>query len=245
MEYRLSVVFCAVDETDSLERTFYKVKGAIDFDEVLFVLAQKSPSKTHAVVRKICANENCRCIIQTRPGLGIAVQEAIQAVTGTHILIWPADDEMDVGALAQMLAISKEAPEKIVTVSRWMQGGGFVGYSRVRKVVNFLSQKLFSALYGAKLTDYTNTAQIAPVAVYRAVRWEGAGFDLAPEMTFKPLRMGVSFQEVPCINYRRTEGQSHSSFVELVKYYFVVTKIRFMPIEKIYKQSCGVEDDER
>lgn len=237
--YRLSVVICAVDETFSLRNAYGKLRSAVDCGEFLFVLAQHCAGETREIVQEICQSENCRFFVQSGQGLGNAIREAIQAVAGTHMLVWPADDGMDTSSVPQMLRLSREDPEKIITISRWIEGGGFCGYGRVRKAVNFLSQKLFARLYHSDLTDFTNPTQIAPVSVYRAIRWQGNGFDLIPEMIFKPLRLGYGFEEVPCTDCKRVDGVKHNSFWDLAKYYVVILKIRFM-----HRSSMRIEGEE-
>lgn len=227
-EYRLSVVFCAVNESNSLTNAFRKISSYDKAFEYLFVLSKDATDDCLKTVKNLCKSCSCRYIIQGKNGLGTAIQEGISAVNGTHIIIWPADDGMDTDSFPQMADLSEANPKSIVTVSRWLEKDGFVGYGRIRKLINGISQKLFAFLYCSDLTDYTNPTQIAPVNLYRNIKWQGASFDLIPEMTFKPLKLGCDFIEVPCKNLKRNEGASNSSFFQLIKYYLVIFKILFM-----------------
>ena len=85
----------------------------------------------------------------------------------------------------------------------------------------------------ADLTEFTNPTQIAPVALYRRVRWERGGFEMLTEMVFKPLRLGVRFFEVPTKNVKREEGRSHRTFGAALLYYYMILKIRFTDIRKL------------
>ena len=228
-EYSLSVVFCAVDETYSLIDTHKKISSFGLADEYIFILSKKASEACIKTVKSICeSNGSCSFRFQSGTGLGNAIRDGITAVSGTHIIVWPADDGMDTDAFPEMVRLSKENPEKIISVSRWLEKGCFEGYGKIRKIINFISQKLFSVLYGEKLTDFTNPTQIAPVNVYRKIRWQGERFDFVPEMTFKPLRLGCRFIEVPCGYQKRKEGNSNTDIKELIKYYFVILKIRCM-----------------
>lgn len=236
-EYRLSVVFCAVDETYSLIETHKKISSFNLAGEYLFVLSKKASEGCVEAVRNICGkNSNCNYRIQSGTGLGNAIRDAIGAVGGSHMIVWPADDGMDTSAFPEMVRLSAESPQKIISVSRWLENGCFEGYGKIRKVINFISQKMFAFLYKSKLTDFTNPTQIAPVSVYRKIKWQGEKFDFVPEMTFKPLRLGCEFTEVPCKYRKRQEGSSNTHFFELVKYYYVIFKIRFTNESDITKE---------
>ncbi|MGN1480206.1 MAG: glycosyltransferase [Acutalibacteraceae bacterium] len=241
-DYRLSLVFCAVDESDLLEDSFNKTFYNDSVCECLFVLSQNCSSACLETVKRFCSNEKCRYIFQTGFGLGNAIRSAFDEVCGTHIIFWPADDGMDDAALPKMIELSKENSDKIVTVSRWKRKGDFSNYGKIRKIINFISQRFFSLLFNSELTDFTNPTQIAPIDVYRQIRWEHEGFEFIPEMIFKPLKIGVQFIEVPCKNIERRTDKSHSGFLSLVKYYFVILKIRFMPQKSIYVRSKQTSD---
>ncbi len=232
-EYRLSVVFCAVNETCSLNEVYNKISSYGSASEYLFVLSRNASASCFETVKEICKNESCSCIVQKQDGLGCAIREGMESVNGTHMIFWPADDGMETASFPEMVALSKLNPDAIVTVSRWLKKDGMSDYGKIRKMVNFISQKMFAFLYRSDLTDFTNPTQIAPVALYRKIRWQGKGFDLIPEMIFKPLKIGCRFIEVPCKNLKRQEGSSNSRFLELVKYYYVILKIFFMKSKDI------------
>lgn len=225
-EYKLSLAFCAVDETDLLNAAFSKTFFNEEIVECVFVLSQDCSSDCLLTVKKLCENPNCRYVFQDRKGIGNAIKTVFAEARGTHLIIWPADDGMDASVLKEMICISKQNPEKFVKISRWLNKSSFVNYSRVRKLVNRISQKLFALLYNSKLTDFTNPTQIAPVDVYRKIKWGGDDFSFVPEMVLKPLRLGCEFIEIPCTDTEKRKGKSHGNLFELIKYYFVVLKIR-------------------
>ena len=224
-KYSLSVVFCAVNETFSLIDTYNKIRSFSCASEYVFVLSKNASDGCVSTVKQLCENEGCRYFTQSGYGLGNAIRDAIKEVSGTHMIVWPADDGMDTSAFPLMAKLSLENPQKIISVSRWLIKDGFDGYGRIRKIINYASQKLFSILYSSQLTDFTNPTQIAPVSVYRRIKWEGNRFDFVPEMTFKPLKAGCEFIEVPCRNLTRAEGRTNSKLTELIKYYYVIFRI--------------------
>ena len=217
--YRLSVVLCAVDETFSLRDTFNGIDRFHLADEYLFVLSQTCTDVCLQTVRQLCEREDCRFITQSGRGFGNAIRDAIFEVKGSHMLLWSADGATDPGVYPELVRQSKAHPDTIVTVSRWLSDDGFPGYNPIRKIVNRVSQKMFALLYHSDMTDFTNPTQITPVEVYRGIRWERDGFDFLPELTFKPLKLGVPFIEVPGRCLPRREGKTHSRFRDLVLFY--------------------------
>ena len=231
--YRLSVVICAVDETFSLERTFHKLDAFGAACEYLFVLAGNCSAGCRATVEKLCARPDCRWIFQPGKGFGDAIRAAVREVTGTHMVVWSADEATDTASFPEMLRLSRENPEAVVKISRFLHPEGFEDYGRVKRILNRVSQRCFGLLYGSDLTEFTNPTQIAPVALYRRIRWERSGFEMLTEMVFKPLRLGVRFFEVPTKNVKREEGRSHRTFGAALLYYCMILKIRLTDPRKL------------
>ncbi|MBQ7639227.1 MAG: glycosyltransferase [Clostridia bacterium] len=236
-DYSLSIVICAIDETFSLERTFEKLNSFHAADEYLFVLSKDCTSGCLETTKKICEREDCRYIFQPDKGFGDAIRASFDEVKGTHMVVWSADEATDISSFPEMLRLSKENPEKIIKISRWMRKDGFEGYGRVKKIVNFISQRAFALLYRSSLTEFTNPTQIAPVKVYRMINWERKGFEFLPEMVFKPLKLGVKFIEVPTKNVAREEGHSHVRFKGWLMYYYMIFKIFFTKKQDLVKEA--------
>lgn len=236
-EYKLSVAFCATNESESLKATYLKLNQYDCADEYVFVLAANASESCIKTVESICENPDCRYIFQKNPGLGNAIRNAIDEAKGTHIIIWPADDGMDSNAFSEMVRLSKINPDKIVSVSRWLTDDGFENYGKIRKMINYISQNMFALLYKSDLTDFTNPTQIAPLKIYRNINWKGHNWDFIPELIFKPLKLGYEFIEVPCKNLARKEGKSNSSIFKMCKYYIVILRIYFMSENELIKRS--------
>lgn len=233
--YSLSVAFCTINETSSLIDAFTKVSSLNCADEYIFIVAKNATAECKKTVEELCENEKCRFTFQDGYGLGNAIRKSFDEAKGTHLILWPADDDMDIKAFPEMARLSRENPEKIVTVSRWKAENGFEGYGKLRTVINFISQKAFAILFKSDLTDFTNPTQIAPVSIYRKIKWQGDDFAFMPEMIFKPLKIGCEFIEVPCKSIPRKDGKTNGSFSKFAKYYPVIFKIYKMKPEDIMK----------
>ncbi len=235
--YRLSIVICAVDETFSLERTFHKLDAYGAACEYLFVLAKSCSDACRDTVKKLCARPGCRWLYQPGKGFGDAIRTAIREVQGTHMVVWSADEATDIASFPEMLRLSQENPDAVVKISRFLHPEGFADYGLVKRILNRFSQACFRALYRSDLTEFTNPTQIAPVSLYRRIRWDRSGFEMLTEMVFKPLRLGVRFLEVPTKNVAREEGRSHRTFAAALLYYYMILKIRFTDTKKLTTES--------
>lgn len=227
-EYKLSVVFCTINETHSLIESYSNIRKYDSAEEYLFVVSRKASDECLKTVKELCKNEKCRYITQSGYGLGNAIRDGFDSVKGTHMIFWPADNDMDSSVFPEMVRLSENNTDKIVTVSRWLAQDGFRGYGKLRKIINYISQKAFKLLFKSNLTDFTNPTQIAPVSLYRSIKWEGNDFELIPEMIFKPLKIGCEFIEVPCKSIPRDDGKTNGGFFKFAKYYPVIYKIHKM-----------------
>ena len=234
-DYRLSVVICAVDETFSLKNTFEKLDSFGAACEFLFIVSKTCTTDCLETIQRLCVRKDCRWMYQSGEGIGNAIRDSFFEVGGTHMVVWSADEATDVASFPEMLRLSQKDPEKIVKISRWLRKDGFDGYGRIKKALNYVSQQAFAVFFRSNLTEFTNPTQIAPVEVYRSIRWDRNDFAFLPEMTFKPLKLGIAFVEVPTKNVPRVEGRSHNRFRNWLLYYFMVLKIFFTPKHKILK----------
>ena len=238
-DYRLSVAVCAVDETFSLDETFRKLDASGAAYEYLFVLAKNCTAACRETVERICCRADCRWMYQPGRGFGDALQTVFREARGTHVVVWSADEATDAASFPEMVRLSKEHPDKIIKISRYLHPDGFYGYGCLKRTLNGISQKCFRLLYHSALTEFTNPTQIAPMRIYRQIRWERSGFEMTTEMTFKPLRLGVEFLEVPTKNVPRKEGRSHRTFSAALLYYYMILKIRLTDPEKIFTERAS------
>ena len=236
-DYSLSIVICAVDETFSLERTFQKLDSCGGADEYVFVLSKTCTPECLSTVQRLCERPDCRWLYQSATGFGNAIRDSFEIVRGTHMVVWSADEATDVSSFPEMLRLSKQNPDMIIKISRFLQPDGFDGYGRLNKFLNHISQRAFGLLFRSDLTEFTNPTQIAPTALYRRIRWTHTGFDFLPEPVFKPLKLGVKFMEVPTRNVPREEGKSHNTFFSHIFYYRTILEIFFTKKENLIKET--------
>ncbi len=239
----VSVFLPVMDETDSLTKTVETILadcgGAVC--ELLVVVCQKTTPASRAVAAALQARypEQVRIVEQRRPFLGGATQDAFDLATGSHFLMMASDLETPPDRVKEFIAQGRQHPQAIITGSRWLQGGGFEGYSRCKYLLNFVFQKTFALMYWTRLSDMTYGYRLLPTRLVQAIRWEELRHPFLFETLVKPLKLGVAVIEIPVTWKARTEGGSRNTFWRNFEYFRVGFKTLFYSRARILKPSPG------
>lgn len=238
----LSVILPAMDETYSLMQTVDTIMMTCrreDLSEIIIVVCDRSTPGCIQTAEKIEKKYGGQIPViihhQVKPFVGGAVQEGINISKGSHVVLMSSDLETDPNLIKEFIRLEKEAPDKIVTATRWKRGGGFEGYNKVKLVANCVFQKLIAWLFGSGLSDITYAYRIFPRNLMVRIRWEELKHPFFLETALKPLRLGVEFVEIPVKWTARTEGVSQNSFWANFKYFKTAWHVRFMKREDILK----------
>lgn len=228
-----SVMIPAVNETYSLKKTVETVCSGCkngDLKEIIITVCEKTTDECLAVAKSFngtCSGTTVRILRQTLPGIGGAIRDSIDASEGSHTILMPADEGIDLDAPARMIALAKEHPDAIISTSRWMENRSFHGYDKIKLILNYMAQIFLRILFNSRLTDLTNPSQIAPVELYASIKWDSTDYNFMPEMVLKPLRLGIEIIEIPTSCHERREGKSGNSPLKTFAYLKTALKIRF------------------
>lgn len=235
----VSVVIPAIDETDSLRESVEIILQTCDHKdvcEIFVVVCERTTPECLCVINSLCASMGdiqVRLYHQIEPGLGSALYEAVQCVKGSHVVNIAADMDTDPHVIKSMIAIAKEHPEAVILASRWVKGGGFIGYGRINKTLNFIFNKMLQVLFFSRVNDLTYGYRFAPVDKTLSVKWESKGFSIGMETNLRMVRLGYKIIEVPAVWRVREQGESQNSFFKKLKYIKTVLKVRFARLATI------------
>ena len=179
--------------------------------------------------------EKVKVIEQQRPFLGGATQDAFELATGSHFLMMASDMETPPDRAREFIAQGRQHPNCIITGSRWLKGGGFEGYSRLKYLLNYVFQKTFSLMYRTHLSDMTYGYRLIPTRLAQSIQWEELRHPFLFETICKPLQLGVEVIEIPTAWRARAEGSSNNSFMVNFQYFRVGLKTRFYRPERTLK----------
>lgn len=232
---RVSVVTPVLNEVESLRglhRDLDRLLGD-SLLEFIIVHSPRSSAETRETCRTLAEHDPRVRVIEQRenPGVGRAFREGYAIATGDPILSVDSDGEMEAEAVPKMLAKMIEGDHALVVGSRWAPGGGFVGYSTLKKPLNWMFQQFFRLLFHTKIHDLTYGFKLTRAEVVRAIAWEATLHEIGCETTLKPIRLGVSVAEVPTIWTARSEGRSSNRFSSNFRYVKTALAILFQGVK--------------
>jgi glycosyltransferase involved in cell wall biosynthesis len=238
----VTVILPVMNETTSLDQTVRIIlRDARDtLRELLIVVCRQTTPQAMTVVERLQRELGDLIVVhrQQLPFLGGAMREAFALARGSHVIMMSSDLETDPNVVSKLIAEAEKNPSAIVTTSRWIDGGAFHGYSRVKLVCNWAFQHFFAWLYGTHLTDMTFGYRILPASLVRSIRWEELRHPFNLETVIKPLRLGVPVTEIPSVWHPRVEGRSQNPFFRNFAYFWIGLKTRFASKRSILKSNC-------
>ena len=232
------MIVTAVDETWSLRETVETLlcENTSQISEVMIGIAPHATADCRAVIDLLEATYpgQVRHHEQTGlPGPGGANRECIPLMRSPWLLVMAADLETHPGTVASMIARAGLGDVDIVATSRWLGGGRFEDYSKVKWVCNWLFQKVFSILYGAHLTDMTFGFRLYRARELSRYAWCETGHAFFFETLIKPLRCGAKVAEVKTHWQKRQEGDTHMSAFEYLRYLRIGLLTRVQPTRSL------------
>jgi len=219
---RLSVVLPVHSERESLVFITDKLATLLGdkLHEAIFIVSPSSPGETFAVIEELgkkypfVRSETQR----ETPGLGRAVRQGLAAATGTHVLMMDSDGEMNPETVPLMIAKMEETGCDVVVGSRWAAGGGVVGYSPFKYILNRGFQCIFRTLYRTHVHDLTLGFKLVKTEVVKNIAWDSTLHEIAAETTLRPMKKGYRVEEVPTVWVRRQAGTSKNPFRRNFRY---------------------------
>jgi dolichol-phosphate mannosyltransferase len=165
-----------------------------------------------------------------KEGLGKAYLAGFQwalARDFTHVFEMDADFSHDPATLPRFLEAARTAD--LVLGSRWVEGGGTVGWPVQRRLLSKCGSLYARTVLGVDIRDLTGGFKCFNRRVLQAidldtVQTRGYGFQI--ELTFRALRQGFKVVEIPIRFADRVAGQSKMSFRIMSEAFTMVWKLR-------------------
>jgi hypothetical protein len=230
-DYRISVVMPVFSETDTVRSIAEWLRRELGprLHEIIIIQSPRSSPQSRAVCREL-ADDYPQVRLhaqQHNPGLGRAVREGFAHTTGNLVLMIDSDGEMEIETVPRMLAEMAKGGHGFVAASRWLPGGGFSGYSKLKYALNWCFQQLFRWLFWTPLHDLTYGFKLIRAELIHGIDWKGTLHEIACETTLKIVRLGVSVAEVPSKWTARTQGVSKNTFWRNFRYVRTAAAILF------------------
>ena len=199
--------------------------------EIIIVYHPKSNLKCINILDKVQKeNKHVKLYEQAmkiKGGNGIAYRQGFEKATGTHILMIDSDGEMDVKTTVSMVAEALDKNYDIVIGSRYVKGGGLIGYSYAKSILNPLFHIIFRFLFSTKVRDLTCGYKIIKRDLLKKYNLVGKYQDIAMETTLRPLKDGATIKEVPTVWKRKIGDKNELSIIGNLRYPILALKILF------------------
>ncbi len=225
---RLSIVIPAYNEEGSIAGTVMSLAHTLTVERIpheILVIDDASSDGTAAVVAEVStSNPSVRCVrSHLPPGFGHAVRAGLDLYTGDAVAIFMADGSDSPVDLVRYYNVLMDGFD-CAFGSRFMKGGGIVGYPLPKLVINRIVNFAIRMMFRHGYNDTTNA--------FKAYRREAIDnirpllsnhFNLTVEMPLKALTRGHTFQVVPITWTNRQQGLSKLKLQEMgSRYLFIV-----------------------
>jgi dolichol-phosphate mannosyltransferase len=228
-DYRISVVMPVFSETRTARETVNWLRVHLDpwLLEVIIVISPRSSPESWDICRELARADSRVQVFEQRenPGVGRAYREGYERVRGNVVLSIDSDGEMEVDTVPRMIKEMARGNFGLVVGSRWLPGGGFVGYSPTKLWLNWGYQRLFRILFRTPLHDLTYGFKLMRTEVVRSLSLRAIYQEIGCETTLKPIRLGIPASEVPTTWRVRPEGQSTNNFLRNFRYVGLASSI--------------------
>jgi len=233
----ITFILPVLNETDALRTTVETIErlAGEHVAEILIVVADRTTGDAMQTAEHLRRQrpEVVRIHRQNLPRLGGALRDAFEAARGRHLMLMASDLETDPERIPDFIAAMGRGDCDVVAASRWLPGGGFDGYGRLRVVLNWIFQQALRCLYLTRLTDLTFAYRLYRREALSGIRWEQLGHPFLLECLLKPMRLGARVAEIPCRWRCRDEGDSAGSFRQMLCYVPLALRIRFCAKRRI------------
>lgn len=188
----------------------------------LLVIDDHSPDGTGELVESL-ARRMPRLSLMRRPGkmgLGSAHKAGFRYALShgyAQVITMDADFSHSPEYLSRMIEKSRRAD--VVVASRYIPGGGLVGWSAFRRFLTYTAHGLTTHLLGVPY-DCTGGFRLYQASLLRRIDYESVrseGYAFLIEMLFEIRRRGFSIQEIPIVIPLRNIGKSKISRTEVLK----------------------------
>jgi len=200
---RISVILPVHSETESLKSVAERLIKLIGdgIYEIILIVSPESPMETF----KVC--------------------QGLNYVGGTHVLMMDSDGEMLPETVPNIIEKIVRENCDMVVASRWMKGGGAIGYTAPKYVFVHLFNAVFRFLYRTRIHDLSLGFKLMRVEVAKKIHWEGEYHEIAVETTLRHIRFGYKVGEVPTVWVRRKRGKSKNWMRANIRYIVMAIRI--------------------
>ncbi|HUG19136.1 MAG TPA: polyprenol monophosphomannose synthase [Planctomycetaceae bacterium] len=229
---KLLILLCTYNERDNLERLIPAIFEQAPSAELL-VVDDGSPDGTSQLVRELAETDARIQLIERsgKLGLGSAVIVGFEyAIEHGYesLLTLDADLSHPPRFIPDLLALRSKAD--VVIGSRYVPGGGIVGWGLKRKLMSWGINWYSRLLLGLPNKDNSGNFRcyrVSRLAELDLTRVRSSGYSFMEEILFRCRRLGCTFAETPIVFEDRQIGESKINLAEVIKAIWIILRLFF------------------
>lgn len=230
---RSVVLIPTYNERDNLERAISEVHRHLPAGEIL-IIDDQSPDGTGDLADALALKDTRIHVLHraAKEGLGRAYLAGFEwALARDYAYVFEMDADLShpAEALPRMIEAA-QAGADLVLGSRWVAGGGVVGWPLKRKILSRGGSLYARLILGAPVRDLTGGFKCFKRETLLALdldQVETVGYGFQIELTWRALRKKLRVVEVPITFVDRVAGQSKMSASIFTEALFLVWRLRF------------------
>tara|TARA_B100001121_G_scaffold307642_1_gene329595 strand:+ start:1600 stop:2301 length:702 start_codon:yes stop_codon:yes gene_type:complete len=188
-----------------------------NFDISVLIVDDNSPDGTGKIVNKLAAIYDQVHLLSrsSKQGLGSAYRDGFKwgiEKKYQYFIEMDADYSHRFEDLNQLLLLSSS--HDVVIGSRYISGGGSIGWDMKRKILSSTANKLSRVILKSKVNDMTSGFRCYSLRALSNINYQNTnsdGYSFQIEMTLRSIENKLSIKEVPIIFNERRLGRSKMS----------------------------------
>jgi dolichol-phosphate mannosyltransferase len=155
-------------------------------------------------------------------GFGRAITCGFSHATGDVVVVMMADESDDCRDVVRYWQTLGEGWDAVFG-SRFIRGGGVIGYPRHKFVINRMANLFLRLLFAVELNDFTNAFKAYRLTVIKGCQpFLSAHFNLTVELPLKTIVRGYSWTVIPITWRNRRAGESKLKIKEMGSRYLFI-----------------------
>lgn len=232
----LSVIIPTYNERENVGKIIPRtdsLRNSLPFDLNLIVVDDNSSDGTAQVVKEMMLkSKKIKLIERPEPlGIGSAYVDgfayALVHCGSAYFGEMDADLQHPPEVLIEMCKLAEKGID-VVVASRYIEGGGSLGWSFTRRIVSKAANLIARIFIRAPIKDSTSGFRVMSARAIKGLLQtdlSSKGYAFQIESLYVYKKLGLSFAEVPYVFEERRAGETKLRWKEMARYAYVATKL--------------------
>ena len=226
---KLSIVIPAYNEEGCIAATVRDLFSRLSDEGIeheIIVVDDGSTDSTELILQKLALEIPSLRLHANRPrsGLGVAVRNGLESISGDAVAIFMADGSDSSKDLVRFYRTMREQRVDCVFGTRFSKESSLIDYPLPKLILNRLANTFIRILFGLRYNDVTNAFKLYRKEVIQGLKpLLSHHFNLTVELPLKAIVRGYSYSVIPNSWTNRKHGVSKLKIKEMgSRYMFII-----------------------